>query len=97
VGFLDLLLREQSQTLRVEQIDIEGPPWAGLPLSRLNLHRDYNLLVLGVNAGAAAKLWINPPDTLVVQSRTAIIVMGDVKDIQRARQEASAVPASSAT
>jgi len=97
VGFLDLMLREQSQTLRVEQIDIAGPPWAGLPLSRLNLHNSYNLLVLAAKSADTPKLWVNPPDSLVVRPGTAIIVMGDVKDVQRARQEAAGASAASAS
>jgi len=97
VGFLDLMLREQSQTLRVEQTDIAGPPWAGLPLSRLNLHNSYNLLVLAAKSADTPKLWVNPPDSLVVRPGTAIIVMGDVKDVQRARQEAAGASAASAS
>jgi voltage-gated potassium channel len=97
VGFLDLMLREQSQTLRVDQIDIAGPPWAGLPLARLNLQTGYNLLVLAAKSGESPKLWVNPPDSLVVGPGTAIIVMGDVKDVQRARQEAAGTSAASAS
>jgi voltage-gated potassium channel len=93
VGFLDLMLKSQSQTLRVEEIDVrEHSPWAGSALSDLKMHSRHNLLVLAIKtAGAAgAKLWVNPPDSLRVQGGTAIIVMGDVKDIHEARHEAAA-------
>ena len=96
VGFLVLVLREQSQTVRVEQIDVAGPPWVGLSLSHLNLHSTYNLLVLAAKSGDTSKMWVNPPDSFVVQPGTAIIVMGDVKDVQRARQEAAGASAASA-
>jgi len=87
VGFLDLMLKAQSQTLRVEQIDVTGPPWAGLPLKDLQLHGKFNLLALAMKSDTSDQIWVNPPDTLVVKSGSAVIVLGDVNDIQRARQE----------
>ena len=92
VGFLDLMLKAQSQTLRVEQIEVAGPPWAGLPLKELKLHRNFNLLVLAVKSDTN-QMWVNPPDTLVVQPGCAVILLGDVKDIQRAREEGEAARA----
>jgi K+/H+ antiporter YhaU regulatory subunit KhtT len=94
VGFLDLMLKEQSQTLRVEEIEIEeGSRWVGKTLGDLKIHRQYNLLVLAVKQAAGTssrKLWVNPPESLTVQGDTAIIVMGDLKDIRQARHDARA-------
>jgi voltage-gated potassium channel len=88
VGFLDLMLKAQSQTLRVEQIEIAGAPWAGLQLKDIQFHRNFNLLVLAVKSNASDQMWVNPPDTLVVRPGSAVILLGDVKDIQRAREKA---------
>jgi len=92
VGFLDLMLKDQSQTLRVEEIEIgASSPWVGSHLSEINIHARHNLLVLAVKSSvetAAAKLWVNPPEKLVIQGGTALIVMGDVKDIREASREA---------
>jgi len=92
VGFLDLMLKDQSQTLRVEEIEIDASsPWVGSHLCDLQIHARHNLLVLAVKseiASSAPKLWVNPPDKLVVHDGTAIIVMGNVKDIREARHEA---------
>jgi len=92
VGFLDLMLKDQSQTLRVEDIEIAASsPWEGKHLSEIRIHAKHNLLVLALkNAGGpvAPKLWVNPPDTLVIRAGAAIIVMGDEKDIREARREA---------
>jgi len=92
VGFLDLMLKDQSQTLRVEEIEIgTASPWVGNPLSEIGIHARHNLLVLAVKSGREAgvpKLWVNPPDKLMIRSGTAIIVLGDVKDIRAARSEA---------
>ncbi|HKM48216.1 MAG TPA: potassium channel protein [Terriglobales bacterium] len=92
VGFLDLMLKDQLQTLRVEEIEIDAAsPWAGNPLGEIKIHARQNLLVLAVkSAGESAnpKLWVNPPDTLMIKPGAAIIVMGDTKDIRKARSEA---------
>src|ERR1700690_562375 len=94
VGFLDLMLKDQSQTLRVEEIEIDAAsPWAGNALSEIRIPAKHNLLVLAaknVGEGGAPKLWVNPPDKLIIRPGTAIIVMGDVKDIREARGEAKA-------
>jgi len=94
VGFLDLMLKEQGKTLRVEEIEVKAAsPWAGSALHELNLKGRYNLLVLGLKRPVAENspdLLVNPPDNSVVGSQAIIIAMGDVKDIQRARQDAGA-------
>ena len=91
VGFLDQMLKEQGSTLRVEEIEVNPTSkWAGTALHDLNLKGHYNLLVLGLknpSQAVGSELVINPPDHAVVPSDWVIIAMGDVKDIQRARQD----------
>jgi voltage-gated potassium channel len=100
VGFLDLMLKDQSQTLRVEEIEIDASSsWVGHSLSAIKIHPKHNLLVLAVKnaggSGAAGKLWVNPPDALVIRAGAAIIVLGDVKNIREARHEAKSAVAES--
>jgi voltage-gated potassium channel len=94
VGFLDTMLKEQGRTLRVEEIEVKPTsPWAGSALHELNLKGRYNLLVLGLKrplAEDSSDLLINPPDNSILDKEQIIIAMGDVKDIQRARQDAGA-------
>ncbi|MGC2193617.1 MAG: potassium channel family protein [Terriglobales bacterium] len=94
VGFLDQMLKEQGTTLRVEEIEVAASSkWAGSALHDLNLKGQYNLLVLGLKNPAqdvASPLVVNPPDNAVVPGQGVIIAMGDMKDIQRARQDARA-------
>lgn len=88
------MLKDQSQTLRVEEIEIDAAsPWLGKSLRETEIHSKHNLLIIAVkNAGAAApKLWVNPPDTVVVRTGLAIIVLGDMKNIREARQEVRSV------
>jgi voltage-gated potassium channel len=97
VGFLDLMLKDQSQTLRVEEIEINASsPWEGQHICDIKIQARHNLLVLALKNGqgaAAPKLWVNPPDTLVIRAGAAIIVMGDIKDIREARRAAGSAGA----
>jgi voltage-gated potassium channel len=91
VSFLDLMLKETSHTLRIDEVLIgSGSSWIGQSIEKLNLKARYNLMVLAVKNPAdtsAPRFWVNPPETLVVADNSVIIVMGDVNDVQRARQD----------
>ncbi len=90
VGFLDLMLREHSRTLRIEDIEIHpGSGWVGQTLGELKLHPRFNLLVMAVkNIFGDEKFIANPADTLRLTAGSVVIAMGDVSDIKRARHEA---------
>jgi voltage-gated potassium channel len=93
VSFLDLMLKEQSRTLRVEEIMVEeNSPWIGKTLGSLDLRVRYNLLPMAVknaqdDANSKTNFWVNPPDVIGVQKDLVIIVIGDVNDIRRARHD----------
>jgi voltage-gated potassium channel len=91
-SFLDLMLREQSRTLRIEEIDVAAhSPWVGRTLEQISLRSRYNLLVLAVKIaeeGREMQFLPNPPDSLTLLAGAAIIVMGDMTELRRARHEA---------
>jgi voltage-gated potassium channel len=89
VGFLDLMLREQSRTLRIEDLEVNaGSPWIGQTIAELRMHQRYNLLVMAVkNVLGDNKFIANPTDNLRITTGSVLIAMGDVNDIKRARQE----------
>jgi voltage-gated potassium channel len=93
VGFLDLMLKEQSRTLRIEEIRIgSGSPWIDKPLGELSLKNRYNLLPMALkNASGtgetAQNFWVNPPDNIRMKSGVVVIVLGDVHDIARAKED----------
>lgn len=94
VGFLDLMLKEQSRTLRIEEVLVtSSSPWAGRSLGSINLRGQYNLLPMAVKNAAVnptgQNFWVNPPDTVAMNEGMIIIVMGDVSDIRKARQDAA--------
>lgn len=91
VGFLDLMLKEQSRTLRVEELAIDAAStWNGRQLGEVGLRSRYNLLPLAVKNVRdpnGANFWVNPPDMVTLKEGLVVIVIGDVKDVQRARQD----------
>lgn len=94
VSFLDIMLKEHSRTLRVEEIEVAGgSPWIGRTLGDLNLRGRFNLLPLAVKTavpleGRESSFWVNPPDSTALQAAMVIIVLGDMADLHRARHEA---------
>jgi len=92
VGFLDLMLKEQSRTLRIEEIETgASSPWVGKSLGELKMRERFGLLVLATRSPGevrSSSFLPNPPDSLEVEAGTIVIVMGDVSEVRRARQEA---------
>jgi voltage-gated potassium channel len=88
VSFLDLMLRDQSGTLRVEEIAVvEGSPWIGKKLKEMNLHGRYELLPLAIRK-PEGDMKFNPRDDTVMASGDVLVVMGDVANAWKARDAA---------
>ncbi len=95
VSFLDMMLREQSRTLRIEEIAVkDNSSWIGSTLEKIGLRTSYNLLPLAVRKQeVGSKFVFNPSEGMVITAGTVVIVMGDVADVQRARVHAEMQPA----
>lgn len=95
VSFLDMMLREQSRTLRIEEIAVkDNSGWIGSTLEKIGLRTSYNLLPLAVRKQeVGSKFVFNPSEGMVITAGTVVIVMGDVADVQRARVHAETQPA----
>ena len=90
VNFLDAMLKEESMTLRVEEVEVGGASsWIGKTLGQLNLRAGYNLLPMALKHGGGANYHVNPSDSLKIEKGMVLIVIGDIKDLYRARMEAS--------
>jgi len=91
-GFLDLMLRDKSRTLRIDEIVISpASPWIGRSVESLKLRAHYNLVLLAAKTSIAEHkqdFLVNPPDTLVLQAETVLVVMGDMNEVRRARHDA---------
>jgi voltage-gated potassium channel len=92
VEFLDLMLKDQSRTLRVEQIEIPvGSSWSGMSLDHLDLRSRHGLVPLAVkNSGSRQNpaFQVNPPGEQILREGAIVIVMGDVDNVKSAREEA---------
>jgi voltage-gated potassium channel len=98
VSFLDLMLREHSRTLRIEEIEVHaGSAWVGQTLGELKLHPRFNLLVMAIkNIFGDNQFIANPADNLRLTANSIVIAMGDVNDIKRARHDSEAAAVTTA-
>ncbi len=89
VGFLDLMLKEKSKTLRVDEITLgAASSWAGKTLGATELHRKFDLLALAVR-NPAGETRYNPQGDLILKGGDVLIVMGDVANVRKARDHAA--------
>jgi voltage-gated potassium channel len=92
VSFLDLMLKEQSKTLRLEEIDVgKHSPWVGKTIQELAIKNRFGVLVLAVKSDIevrGARFHVNPPPDHRLSAGEVVIVMGDVSEIRKARLEA---------
>ena len=104
VGFLDLMLKEKSRTLRIEEISVhESSSWVNKRLADLALKTRFNVLPLAMKDthhhhhhtaeplphDSRVGFIVNPPDDVLIKAGTVVIVLGDVTEIHRARIEAT--------
>lgn len=88
VGFLDLMLKEESKTLRVEEIRItDSSRWNGKSIHDTEIHRRYELLALALRKSTGETLY-NPLGETRLQRGDVLLVMGDVDKIWQARSDA---------
>jgi len=88
VSFLDLMLKEKSKTLRVDEIVLgDQSPWIGKTIGETALHREYELLALAVRK-ANGETQYNPQGDTVLVGGDVLIVMGDVNKVREARAAA---------
>lgn len=88
VSFLDLMLRDQSETVRVEEITVGGgSAWIGKKLKDIDLRGDYELLPLAVRTRKGG-MKFNPRDDMTISEGDILVVMGNVAEAWRAREAA---------
>jgi len=86
VKFLDTMLRQTSGTYRIEEITINaGSSIVNKRLADVALRDKLGLLVLAIISDGDNMLY-NPPANTVLAEKSIIVVMGEVKNIQQARQ-----------
>lgn len=92
VSFLDLMLKEKSRTMRVEEIALpEGGAWVGLSMVDVDMRGKYHLLPLAVKTagdGRDPKFLFDPPNEYHLKAGNILVVMGEVAEVKRARHDA---------
>jgi voltage-gated potassium channel len=91
VTFLDLMLKERSKTLRIEEIQVPyHSDWVGIELGHIQLRDKFNVSCLALRHSTDDSFRYNPPDTEIVKGNCVLVVMGDVEHIREARAAAEA-------
>jgi voltage-gated potassium channel len=89
VSFLDLMLKEKSKTLRVDEISLgTSSSWVGKTLGETELHRRFELLTLAVRKSNGQTRY-NPQGDMALDASDVLIVMGDIANVRKAREEAA--------
>jgi voltage-gated potassium channel len=87
VSFLDVMLREKSQTLRVdESVVCEGSRCAGRKLCDLKLPERFGLLLLAIRH-ASGETKFNPTADTILTPGDVLILMGEVNQVWKLRPE----------
>lgn len=88
VSFLDVMLRDQAGTMRVEEIPVtEGSTWIGKKLREVAMQDRYDLLTLAIRKGEG-DVKFNPREETLVAKGDVVVVMGEVANVWRARDSA---------
>jgi voltage-gated potassium channel len=84
VSFLDVMLRDREQNLRVEEVPIPTV-FSGQSISSLKLKKHPKILPLAVRTGED---WTyNPPEDYVIASGSTLVFIGSPKDRQELEKE----------
>ena len=87
VAFLDNMLRSERGELRIHQINVNcNSTLCGKPIMQSGLRDDFNLLLLGVRH-KDGDFAFRPPSSFILEADMTLIVMGDIDNILRAREE----------
>lgn len=91
VSFLDLMLRDRLQTLRIEEIQVPyHSAWVEKPLGNIGLKEHFHLSCLALKPPGEDQFVYNPQDSDIVKGNMVLVVMGDVEHVKTARQAAEA-------
>jgi voltage-gated potassium channel len=90
-GFLDVMLRNKEQALRLEEVVV--PPdsrWAGRPIAEIDLGaRRLLLLAIRDPASEGGRFTYNPPGDAVVSGGSILIVLGEPERVRALSVEAA--------
>ncbi len=84
--FLDQLMRDRNQTLRLEEVVIPADsPLIGVTLGELRLRGDSHVMIVAVQR-ASGELVYNPDLSTKLEGGMAVIVMGEIGSVNRIQE-----------
>jgi len=87
VSFLDLMLRDSTRTVRVEEVTIPpGSALIGQALDQGRIHEETGLLVIALRFPGDESFRYNPGSEEVLKEGCALIVIGDLPRIHKLRE-----------
>ena len=87
VEFLDTMLRSKSGNLRIQHVVVTAnSPMADKRISESGLKDRYSLLVIGYKK-PAKEIEFNPNPSEILSPGTTLIVMGEISDLDRIKQD----------
>ncbi len=88
--FLDTMLRNKEQPLRIAEIPVPaGSGWAGRPVSELGLGARRILLLAAREPGSGGSFTYSPPEESIVEGGSVLIVLGRPADVGALSAEAA--------
>ena len=85
--FLDTMLREKGDSLRIEEVAVPaGSKMAGLTLGEVEVPRKTGLIVIAVKDTGNDKYIYNPHSSLKLNENDLLIVLGSVSQVSRLRE-----------
>jgi voltage-gated potassium channel len=91
VSFLDLMLKEKSKTLRIEEVQVPyHSAWVGKELGQLDLQERFSLCCLALRCSTDETYRYNPHNSESIKGNSVLVVMGNVEDVETARRAATA-------
>jgi voltage-gated potassium channel len=89
VEFLDIMLRDQDQKARIEQVNLPlGSPLVGKRLSDTNIRKATDVLVIAIRDKDGKYVYNPGPNAMLTESAT-LIVLGSMDSIIRLRKSVS--------
>jgi voltage-gated potassium channel len=86
VRFLDTMLRQTSNTYRIEEITVTGKSQlVNKKLSETALRDKYGLLILAVMQPDSDEITYSPPPDMVLRENITLVVLGDIHNVKKVK------------
>lgn len=82
VSFLDLMLRSQEKTIRVDELAIDDlSPYRDMTLQATGITSHKDVTVVALSRPSENRYEFNPPDNTILKTGDVVILMGDINAI----------------